>query len=44
MDMETGKVLSNNVFENLNSSNDDVRNAIKLFNDIIRNRGTAIPQ
>lgn len=43
MDMETGKVLSNNVFENLNSSNDDVRNAIKLFNDIIRNRGTAIP-
>ncbi len=43
MDMETGKVLSNNVFENLNSSNDDVRNAIKLFNDIIRNRGTALP-
>ena len=43
IDGETGKVLSNNVFENLNSTNDDVKQAIKLFNDIVKNRGTAIP-
>ena len=43
MDMETGKVLSNNVFENLESTPNDVAEAIKLFNEIIRDRGTAIP-
>ena len=43
MDMETKKVLSNNVFENLESSPNDVAEAIKLFNEIIKDRGTAIP-
>ena len=43
IDEETGKVLSNNVFNNLESTKDDVKNAIKLFNEIIQNRGTAIP-
>ena len=43
VDMETGKVLSNNVFEKLETSDDDVRNAIKLFNEIIHDRRTAIP-
>lgn len=43
MDMETGKVLSNNVFENLESTTNDVAEAIKLFNEIIKDRGTAIP-
>ena len=43
MDMETNKVLSNNVFENLESSANDVAEAIKLFNEIIKDRGTAIP-
>ena len=43
MDMENNKVLSNNVFENLESSPNDVAEAIKLFNEIIKDRGTAIP-
>lgn len=43
MDMEANKVLSNNVFENLESSPNDVAEAIKLFNEIIKDRGTAIP-
>ena len=43
IDNETGKVLSNNVFENLNSTPNDVINAINLFNELINNRGTAIP-
>ena len=43
MDMENNKVLSNNVFENLESTTNDVAEAINLFNEIIRDRGTAIP-
>lgn len=43
MDMENNKVLSNNVFENLESTPNDIAEAIKLFNEIIRDRGTAIP-
>lgn len=43
MDMETNKVLSNNVFENLESTTNDVAEAINLFNEIIKGRGTAIP-
>lgn len=43
MDMEANKVLSNNVFENLESTPNDVAEAIKLFNEIIKDRGTAIP-
>ena len=43
IDSETGKVLSNNVFENLNSTTDDVKQAVNLFNEIIKDRGTAIP-
>ena len=42
-DESTGKVVSNNVFTNLETSDDDVREAIKLFNGLIQNRGTAIP-
>ena len=42
MDMEAKKVLSNNVFENLETSAEEVRKAINLFNEIISNRGTAI--
>lgn len=43
MDMEANKVLSNNVFDNLESTPNDVAEAIKLFNELIANRGTAIP-
>lgn len=43
MDMETHKVLSNNVFENLKTSKKDIQEAINLFNEIIINRGNAIP-
>ena len=42
-DDTSGKVIANNVFTNLETSDDDVRNAINLFNDLIRNRGSAIP-
>ena len=42
-DESTGKVISNNVFSNLETSDDDIREAIKLFNDLIHNRGSAIP-
>lgn len=42
-DDTTGKVISNNVFNDLNTTDDDVRKAIKLFNAIIKNRGSAIP-
>lgn len=43
IDMETGEVLANNVFDNLQTTKKDVKEAIKLFNKIIKNRGTAIP-
>lgn len=42
-DDTTGKVISNNVFTNLDTSDDDIKDAIKLFNDLIRTRGSAIP-
>lgn len=42
MDMEANKVLSNNVFENLETSEKEVREAINLFNELIRGRGTAV--
>ena len=42
-DDTTGKVISNNVFTNLDTSEQDIKEAIKLFNDLIRNRGSAIP-
>lgn len=42
-DDSTGKVIANNVFTNLDTTDDDVRNAINLFNDLIKNRGTARP-
>lgn len=42
-DESTGKVISNNVFSNLETSDDDIKKAIKLFNDLIHNRGSAIP-
>lgn len=42
-DDSTGKVISNNVFTNLDTSDDDIKDAIKLFNDLIRTRGSAIP-
>ena len=42
-DDSTGKVISNNVFTNLDTSDDDIKDAIKLFNDVIRTRGSAIP-
>lgn len=41
-DEDIGKVVSNNVFNNLNTTDDDVREAIKLFNEIIKDRKTAI--
>lgn len=43
MDMKNNKVVSNNVFENLETTPNDVAEAIKLFNELIANRGTAIP-
>ena len=42
-DDSTGEVISNNVFTNLDTSDDDIKDAIKLFNDLIRTRGSAIP-
>ena len=42
-DESTGKVISNNVFSNLETSDDDVRKAIRIFNELIHNRGSAIP-
>ena len=42
-DDSTGKVISNNVFTNLETTEQDIKDAIKLFNDLIRNRGSAIP-
>lgn len=42
-DENTGKVISNNVFTDLETSDNDVKEAIKLFNDLIQNRGSAIP-
>lgn len=43
MDMENNKVLSNNVFNDLETTPKDIIKAIKLFNELIKNRGTAIP-
>jgi len=43
MDMENNKVLSNNVFNDLETTPKDIKEAIKLFNELIKNRGTAIP-
>ena len=42
-DETTGKVIANNVFSNLKTSADDIRKAIRLFNNLIKNRGYAIP-
>ena len=42
-DDSTGKVISNNVFTNLDTSDEDIKDAINLFNDLIRTRGSAIP-
>ena len=42
-DETTGKVISNNVFTDLETSDNDVKEAIKLFNELIDNRGSAIP-
>ena len=42
-DDTTGKVISNNVFSNIETSEKDVKDAIKLFNELIKNRGSAIP-
>lgn len=39
----TGKILYNNVFDNLNSTDKDVKEAISLLNELISSRGTAIP-
>ena len=39
----TGKILYNNVFDNLNSTDKDVKEAISLMNELISSRGTAIP-
>lgn len=43
MDMENNKVLSNNVFNDLETTPKDIKEAIKLFNELIKNRGSAIP-
>ena len=43
MDIETNKVLSNNVFNDLETTKEDIIKAIKLFNELIKNRGSAIP-
>ena len=43
MDMENNKVLSNNVFNDLETTPKDIKEAIKLFNELIKNRGTAVP-
>lgn len=40
-DKTTGKVISNNVFGNLNSSKKDVQEAVKLLHEVISTRGTA---
>ena len=42
-DETTGKVISNNVFADLETSDNDVKKAIKLFNELIKDRGSAIP-
>ena len=42
-DKNTGKIIYNNVFDNLNSTDNDVKKAIKLLNELIASRGTAIP-
>ena len=42
MDMETNKVIANNVFEELETTPEDIQQAVKLFNEIISKRGTAI--
>lgn len=42
MDMEINKVLSNNVFENLETSKDDVKKAVNLLDELIRGRGNAV--
>ena len=38
MDMENNKVLSNNVFNDLETTPKDIKEAIKLFNELIKNR------
>lgn len=43
MDMENKRVLSNNVFENLETSSKEVKNAIKLVEGLLKGRGTAVP-
>ncbi|MBR6516980.1 MAG: hypothetical protein IKT40_09125 [Bacilli bacterium] len=40
-DKTSGKVISNNVFDNLNSSKKDVQEAVKLLHEVISTRGTA---
>lgn len=42
MDMENNKVIANNVFEELETTPEDIQQAVKLFNEIISNRQTAI--
>ena len=42
-DDTTGKVISNNVFTNLETSEQDIKDAINLFNELIKNRRSAIP-
>lgn len=42
-DKETNKVLSNNVFDDIEPTKENISDAIKLFNKIIANRGTAKP-
>lgn len=42
MDMENNKVIANNVFEELETTPEDIQKAVTLFNEIISNRQTAI--
>jgi len=41
-DLKNNKVLTNNVFNDLNSTDEDIKGAIQLFNELIDNRGYAI--
>ena len=42
-DANNNKVLSKNIFNDLNPTTEDIKEAITLFNKLIENRGTAIP-
>ena len=42
-DSETNKVLSNNVFDDLEPTKENISDAINLVNNLIANRGTAKP-